>query len=122
MGVLPNKTPIAKYPWVLKPADSNTPGDMLLDHITALLTKEEKWRAAMGSAGATEVDRWLAAAKSTTDSALIHGLEMIYVLMNLGYLKSAVPGNAVREPYGGEILHSDGTLREDMASHEFVTR
>lgn len=127
--------PLAKYQWTVVPEDYNTPGDLLLTHLTHITEDEQRWRQAMGPQRNIDIDKWLATHKATGDSAIMEGLLLIYTLMKKGYLISQNPqtghvtslgaATPVNDPYLQPDIDQParhGGIQNDMKPHDFVVR
>jgi len=113
--------PLAKYPWKLVPEDYMVPGDLLLNHINAILEDDGKWKKSMAGGPRLDADKWLAVSKAVGDSSIVGGLSLVYVLMKMGYLASADPtGNA--DPYGGDTPVQSGGIIAGMKASAFVVK
>lgn len=115
----PSGQSLASYPWRVVPEDYETPGNLLLRNIGAVLEDQDRWKAVMSSVGGIHVDKWLYNAKVEGDSAIMTGLLFTYVLMKMGYLASTVPVGA--DPYSNshEVARAGG-ITAGMSAHEFA--
>lgn len=119
----PSGKPLAKYQWRVVPEDYNTPGDLIMTHLTHINEDDQRWRQAMGPQRNLDIDKWLATHKSTGDSAITEGLLLIYVLMKKGYLASTEPIDS--DPYlqpGKNQPALPGGITDRMSPSDFVVR
>lgn len=111
--------PLNKYQLHPTPEDPSVVGDTFLTHLRAYSKNPRQWMKGLRESPRGDVDAWKAACHATSDSALMNGLLMVYVLMRMGYLEGRQPdGKGHEYPLGDAFLQAPDITCSDITNPE----